>query len=81
MENKKERLKKMQTQGVKGLKLPRINTAYTPENHEFLTTVSRLKGVTITNFINQIIEEYRTRPENAELLKDAQAVLKKHEGK
>lgn len=47
------------TQGKKGQKLPRINLGFSTENHEFLRKESRKQGLTITAFINQIIDERR----------------------
>lgn len=47
------------TQGRKGQKLPRINLGFSTENHEYLRKESRRRGLTITAFINQIIDDYR----------------------
>lgn len=44
------------TQGRKGQKLPRINMAFTPENHEYITKVSRQNGQSITEYVNRLIE-------------------------
>lgn len=44
------------TQGRKGQKLPRINMAFTPENHEYIKRVSRQEGKSITQYINGLIE-------------------------
>ena len=49
------------TQGKKGQKLPRINLGFSTENHDFLRKESRMRGLTITAFINQIIDEYRSK--------------------
>ena len=47
------------TQGKKGQKLPRINLGFSTENHDFLRRESRRRGLSITAFVNQIIDEYR----------------------
>lgn len=47
------------TQGKKGQKLPRINLGFSTENHEFLRKESRRQGLTITAFINEILDERR----------------------
>lgn len=45
------------TQGRKGQKLPRINMAFTPENHEYIKRVSRQNGMSVTQYINELIEQ------------------------
>ncbi len=47
------------TQGKKGQKLPRINLGFSTENHDYLKTESRKRGLTISAFINEIILEHR----------------------
>ena len=49
------------TQGKKGYKLPRINMAFTPENHKYITFESRRRGLSATEFVNKIISEYKDR--------------------
>lgn len=44
------------TSGRKGLKLPRINMAFTPEAYEYVKTMSRASGKTMTDFVNTMIE-------------------------
>lgn len=48
----------LKTSGRKGCKLPRINLALSPEIHDYVRTMSRVQGITITEFINSIIAEY-----------------------
>ena len=43
------------TQGRKGIKAIRINMAFTPEAHEYITIMSRVKGKSITSFCNEIV--------------------------
>lgn len=47
------------TQGRKGERLKRINLAFDDENHEYVRLESRRRGISITEFVNLIIEEYR----------------------
>lgn len=51
------------TQGKKGLKLKRINMAFSDVNHEYITKESRRQGLSCTAFVNQIIDEYRKNKE------------------
>ena len=51
----------MQTRGRKGVHLPRINMAFTPENHEYIKTMALITGQTMTEFLNDIITEYRAQ--------------------
>lgn len=59
-----ERAAQMRTQGRKGCKLPRINLAFSPENHEYVKIMARCSGLSMTELVNVIIEE--SRIENAE---------------
>lgn len=59
----------LQTSGRKGAGLPRINLAFTASNHEYITVVSRVLGVSMTEFINRIITQHRE--EHGELYKSA----------
>ena len=43
------------TQGRKGQKHPRINMAFPADNLEFLQLVSRIDGVSITEYVNRLI--------------------------
>lgn len=52
------------TQGRKGHKLPRINMAFTPENHEYIKRTSRQQGISATEFVNNLIEEDKKRARN-----------------
>lgn len=62
----------MQTQGRKGCKAVRINMAFTPENHEYIKTMSRIAGVSMTEYTNTVIERYRT--EHPEIFEQAKAL-------
>ncbi len=45
------------TRGRKGVKALRINVAFTPANHEYLTIMSRVRGESLTDFLNYIISQ------------------------
>lgn len=52
------------TQGRKGVKLKRINMAFSDDNYEYIRFESRRRGLSITQFVNQIIDEYKAKEEN-----------------
>lgn len=59
--NEEEALQMMQalkTAGRKGVKLPRINVAFAPQTYDYITTMSRVRGETMTAFVNKIILEH-----------------------
>ena len=47
-----EFLKDMKTTGRKGLKLPRINLAFAPDIYDYIQTMSRVRGESLTEFVN-----------------------------
>lgn len=47
----------LKTGGRKGLKLPRINLALTPENYDYVKVMSSVTGATLAEFINAEIEK------------------------
>jgi len=49
------------TQGRKGAKLPRINMAFSTESLDYLRVMSALKGMSITKYVNDLVEQDRTR--------------------
>ena len=49
------------TQGRRGQKAKRINMAFSDANHRFITMESRRRGLSATVFVNQIIDEYKSR--------------------
>lgn len=57
------------TSGRKGLRLPRINVAFTPENYEYIRTMSRVRGENYTAFINWLIKTHKD--ENMDMYKKA----------
>lgn len=71
----KEARESQKTQGRKGCKMQRINMAFTDSNYEFIHVMSRLKGITYTDFVNELLTEYRE--EKCDVYKEAQALIKK----
>ena len=68
-----ERAAQLKTQGRKGCKAIRINTAFTPENHEFIKVMATISGKTMTEFANLIVERYRN--EHPEIYEQAKAII------
>ena len=60
-------------QGRKGCKAIRINMAFTPENHEFIKTMARISGKTMTEFANLCIQKYRE--EHPDLYEQAKQII------
>lgn len=48
------------TQGKKGRKLPRMNMAFSRVNYEYIRKMSGLTGISATEFVNKIIEAYKS---------------------
>lgn len=55
------------TQGKKGKKAERMNMAFSLSNYEFLRTMAGWNEMTITTYVNHLIEEERIR--SAEIYK------------
>ncbi len=72
-QEQQERAAKLQTQGRKGCKAPRINMAFTPENHDFIRVMARLKGKTMTEYANDVITRYRN--DHPDLYDQAKALI------
>lgn len=49
------------TQGRKGHKAPRINMAFSPDNHAWIKTRSRQLGMSATEFVNSILDQERLK--------------------
>ncbi len=67
-------LDELKTQGKRGEKLDRINMAFTPENYDYIRTMSKLKGQTMTQFVNVLVAVERAR--NGAAYDAAKAILK-----
>lgn len=48
----------LQTAGRKGCKLPRINLAFSPQVYDYVKTMSRAQGITLTEFCNKIMQQH-----------------------
>lgn len=49
-------LEALQTQGRKGMKLPRINLAFTPSNLDYIRVMAGIRGESMTKFVNRVLE-------------------------
>ena len=56
---KQTRQAEMRTQGKKGAGAQRINMAFTPDNIDFIRIMSRIRGQSMTEFTNYVLEQYR----------------------
>ena len=74
-EEQAQRAANLKTQGRKGCKAVRINTAYTPDNYEYIQTMARLRGQSLTAFVNMLIDKHRE--ENAALYEQIKAIKEK----
>lgn len=54
-----EFLSTLKTAGRKGVKLPRINMAFTPELFDYIKTMARVSGITQTEFVNSVLAQYK----------------------
>lgn len=54
-----EFLASLKTAGRKGVKLPRINMAFTPELFDYIKTMARVTGMTQTEFVNNVLAQYK----------------------
>lgn len=64
-EVKKTRTSK-DTQGRKGEKLPRMNMGFYDDNLEYIQKMSRLRGMTMTEYMNELI--YEDKKKNKRIL-------------
>ena len=62
------------TKGRKGVKMVRVNMAFTPTVHDYIRIMASVRGETITEFTNQVF--LKSMAENAELYKQAQEFRK-----
>lgn len=72
-EEQAERAAELRTQGRKGCKAPRINLAFTTENHEFIKVMAKASGRTMTQLTNDVIAAYRN--EHPEFMEQAHNFL------
>ena len=62
------------TQGRKGCKAIRINMAFTPEIHEYIRTMARVRGESVTDFTNYVFKQ--SMEDNTALYEQAKAFQK-----
>lgn len=48
----------MKTSGRKGCGLPRVNFAFKPSIYEYVNTMARVSGISMTEFINKVLEDH-----------------------
>lgn len=53
----------LKTTGRKGVKLPRINLAFTPEVYDYVKSMSKAAGMTYTEFIDKILQQHKAEHE------------------
>ncbi len=59
------------TQGRAGVKALRINMAFSPEVHDYIRTMARVRGQTVTQFTEAVFR--KSMEENAEIYEQAKA--------
>ena len=47
--------------GYGGVKMPRINMAFSPQNYDFIITLAHGRGQTYTDFVNDLVDLYREK--------------------
>ena len=60
----------LRTAGRKGAKLPRMNIAFAPEIYDYIQTMSRVRGETLTDFVNHVLRQ--SMDDYADIYKRAQ---------
>lgn len=58
-EDVQEAQEELRTQGRRGYKLQRINMGFTPTNLDYIRTMAKAKGLTQTQFVNQVLDRHR----------------------
>lgn len=64
-----------QTQGKKGFKMQRINMAFTPDNMDFIRIMAKIKGQTMTQFVNGVLDQEREAKED--IYQEAKKLIEK----
>ena len=54
----------LRTTGRKGVKLPRVNLAFSPEIYDYVRTMSKASGLTYTEFIHRILSDHKAAHED-----------------
>ena len=63
----------MRTAGRKGVKLPRINLAFSPTLYDYVQTMSRVRGESMTDFVNCVLRQ--SMDDHADLYQKAKDLL------
>lgn len=53
-----ELMETMRTSGRRGLKMARINMAFRPGVYQYIQTMAKVRGQTLTQFLNDAMEEH-----------------------
>lgn len=53
-----EFIEELKTSGRKGLKIPRINMGFSPTIYEYIQTMARVSGITMTEFVNIALKQH-----------------------
>lgn len=69
------------TSGRKGLKLPRVNCAFTPETYQYIRTMSKIQGMSMTEFINLVIVQHMKQDAHKDLYEQAKRITEELAGK
>lgn len=72
-EEQERRLKYMKTQGKKGCHAMRMNMAFQPDNYQYIKVMSRITGMTHTQYVNYVLEQYRLQ--NGEVYDKAKEII------
>lgn len=62
---RQEIMRTLKTAGYKGCKLPRINLAFAPDVYDYISTMSQVRGQTMTAFVDHVLR--KSMQENAEI--------------
>lgn len=54
----------MQTQGKKGEKLPRMNMAFAPAVYDYIETMAKARGESMTAFVNAVLAKHKDEHED-----------------
>lgn len=74
MSPEQKALQGLRTRGRKGERLVHFNMSFTAENMDYIRTMSKIKGQTMTQFVNVIIATERDR--NGKIYDAAKEILK-----
>lgn len=75
IQEQEERKAQRRTQGRKGCRVGRYNIGFTTDNRDYIAVMSRLRGESMTDFINFVIAEHRK--EHGDTYEQAKKLVKK----